>query len=420
MITAEQKKFDVECIRKDFPMLKSMMNGHPLVYLDNAATTQKPISVIERLSEFYKKEYATIHRGVYTFSQLSTEECDLSREKCRKFLNANEAAEIIFVRGATEAINLVATGYGRKFLKAGDEILISAIEHHSNIVPWQRLCEEKGLVLKVAPVNDKGELVTEEFYKLLGPRTYFVAITHISNSLGTINPIKEIVKRAHHAGAVVLVDGAQAAPHMKVDVQDLDCDFYCFSGHKIYGPTGVGVLYGKRKYLEMMDPYQFGGDMIESVTFEKTTFAKLPAKFEAGTPSIAEIIGLGVAIDYIQSIGFENIEKYEKELLEYATEQLSKIPSLKIIGTADEKASLISFTLEGIHAHDIGTVLDQYGIAVRAGHHCAQPVMKRFHVPATARASFAFYNTKEEVDKLAEGIKKVLQVFQQVPCQWDK
>ncbi len=418
MLTAQKQTFDVQRIRKDFPMLNSMMNGHPLVYLDNAATTQKPLSVIERLSEFYKKEYATIHRGVYTFSQLSTEECDLSRKKCQKFLNAREAAEIIFVRGATEAINLVATGYGRKFLKQGDEILISAIEHHSNIVPWQMLCQEKGLKLKVIPVNDNGELLMDEFEKLLGPRTYFVAVTHISNAIGTINPVREIIKHAHHAGAVVLIDGAQAAPHLKIDVQELDCDFYCFSGHKVYGPTGVGVLYGKRKYLEMMDPYQFGGDMIETVTFEKTTFAKLPNKFEAGTPSITEIVGLGVAIDYIQSIGFEAIEHYEKELLGYATERLSKIPSLKIIGTADEKASLISFTLEGVHAHDIGTVLDQYGIAVRAGHHCAQPTMKRFHIPATARASFSFYNTKEEVDKLVDGIEKVLKIFQGVPCQW--
>ena len=416
MLTANT--FDVQKIRKDFPMLKSTMNGHPLVYLDNAATTQKPNSVIDRLSQFYKKEYATIHRGVYTFSQLSTEECNSAREKCREFLNAKEAAEIIFVRGATEAINLVAVGYGRKLLKTGDEIIISAIEHHSNIVPWQMLCQEKGLTLKVAPVNDKGEVLIDEFQKLLGPRTYFVALTHISNALGTIVPIKEIIKRAHHAGAEVLVDGAQAAPHIKVDVQDLDCDFYCFSGHKIYGPTGVGVLYGKRKHLEAMDPYQFGGDMIESVSFEKTTFAKIPAKFEAGTPSITEIVGLGAAIDYLESIGFEAIERYEKELLDYATEKLSKIPSLKIIGTADEKASLISFTIEGVHPHDIGTVLDQCGIAVRAGHHCAQPVMKRFHVPATARASFAFYNTKEEIDKLVEGIEKVLQVFQCVPCQW--
>ena len=412
------KAFDVERIRKDFPMLKSMMNGQPLVYLDNAATTQKSLSVMNRLSEFYKKEYATIHRGVYTFSQLSTEECDLAREKCRKFLNAKETAEIIFVRGATEAINLVATSYGKKFLKPGDEIIISAIEHHSNLVPWQMLCEEKGLTLKVIPVNDKGEILVEEFQKLLGPRSYFVAITHISNALGSITPVKEIIKLAHHAGAAVLVDGAQAAPHLRVDVQDLDCDFYCLSGHKIYGPTGVGVLYGKRKHLETMAPYQFGGDMIETVTLEKTTFAKIPAKFEAGTPSIAEIIGLGAAIDYLESVGFDAIEHHEKELLDYATDRLSKIPSLKIIGTAGEKASLISFTIEGVHPHDIGTVLDQCGIAVRAGHHCAQPTMKRFKVPATARASFAFYNTKEEVDRLVEGIEKVLQVFQCVPCQW--
>jgi len=414
----KMKTFDVQKIRQDFPMLESIMNGHPLVYLDNAATTQKPNSVIRRLSEFYKKEYATIHRGVYAFSQLSTEACDLSREICRKFLNAKETAEVIFVRGTTEAINLVAAGYGRKFLKSGDEILISTMEHHSNIVPWQMLCEEKGLTLKVIPINDQGELEMDVYQKLLGPKTRLVALAHISNALGTINPVKDIVRRAHASGAIALIDGAQAAPHLKVDVQDLDCDFYCFSGHKIYGPTGVGVLYGKRKYLETMDPYQFGGDMIESVSFEKTTFAKLPSKFEAGTPSIAEIIGLGTAIDYIHSIGFESIAGHEQALLAHATERLSKIPSLKIIGTASEKASLVSFTLEGVHAHDIGTVLDQYGIAVRAGHHCAQPTMKRFHVSATTRASFSFYNTLAEVDKLAEGIEKVLKVFQSVPCQW--
>lgn len=405
------KMLEVKKIRRDFPMLETQMNGHPLVYLDNAATTQKPLSVIERMDQFLKNEYSTIHRGVYTLSHYATAECDAVREKCRKFLNASKAAEIIFTKGATEAINLVATGYGRKFLKPGDEIIISAIEHHSNIVPWQQLAKEKNLTLRIAPVNDKGELLMDEFQKLLNARTYFVAVTHISNVLGTINPIQEITKRAHHAGAVVLVDGAQSAPHMKVDVQDLDCDFYCFSGHKIYGPTGVGVLYGKMKHLEDMDPYQFGGDMIEQVTFEKTTFAKPPAKFEAGTPAIAEIIGLGAAIDYIQGIGFEAIAEHEHELLEYATEALSRISGLRIVGQADEKASLISFVLEGVHPHDIGTVLDQEGIAIRAGHHCAQPLMKRFGISATARASFAFYNTKNEVDLLVAALEKVLKVF---------
>ncbi len=409
MLTAQD--LDVGRVRKDFPMLEHRMNGKPLVYLDNAATTQKPLAVIERLSNFYKNEYATIHRGVYTFSQNSTEECNEAREKCRKFLNAKDASEIIFVRGATEAINLVAVAYGRKALKKGDEILISEIEHHSNIVPWQQLALEKGLVLKWAPVNDLGEIILEEFERLLGPRTYLVSVGHISNALGTINPVKEIIKLAHHAGAVVMIDGAQGVPHTRVDVQDLDCDFYCFSGHKIYGPTGIGVLYAKKKHLEAMDPYQFGGDMIETVTFEKTTFAKLPNKFEAGTPAIAQIIGLGVAIDYLQGIGFEAIEHYEQELLRTATERLSQINGLKIVGTAAEKASLISFTLEGIHPHDIGTVLDQEGIAIRAGHHCAQPAMRRFGVPATARASFAFYNTKEEIEKLAEAINKAKKIF---------
>ncbi len=402
---------DAHKIRQEFPMLRSRMNGLPLVYLDNAATTQKPFLVIERLSEFYKKEYATVHRGVYTFSQTSTEECEAVRVKCRDFLNAKEKEEIIFVRGATEAINLVAAGYGRKLLKKGDEIIISTLEHHSNIVPWQRLCEEKELVLKVIPVNDRGELDLDAFEKMLTTRTYFVAVNHVSNAIGTINPVEEIVKIAHHAGALVLIDGAQSTPHMKVDVQALDCDFYCFSGHKVYGPTGIGVLYGKRKVLEMMDPYQSGGDMIESVTFEKTTYAKIPAKFEAGTPAIAEIVGLGAAIDYLQSVGFEAIEAYEKELLVYATKKLAEIKGLKIIGTAREKASLVSFTMEGIHPHDIGTVLDQCGIAIRAGHHCAQPAMRRFGVPATARASFAFYNTTQEIDKLIEGILKVQEVL---------
>ena len=408
MLTAQT--FDVKKIRADFPMLKNKMNGFPLVYLDNAATAQKPLAVIDRLSQFYKNEYATIHRGVYSFSQMSTEECDQARRKCREFLNAKEALEIIFVRGATEAINLVAASFTHEDAKR-NEIIISEIEHHANIVPWQRLCEKKGFKLKIIPVNDEGELVMDEYKKLLSQKTSMVAITHVSNALGTINPVEEITELAHQAGAVVLIDGAQAVPHMPVDVQALDCDFYCFSGHKLYGPTGVGVLYGKRKHLEAMEPYQSGGDMIKTVRFEKTEYAGLPNKFEAGTPSIAEIIGLGTAIDYLTGIGFAGIEEHEKELLDYATVQLSQIKDLKIIGRAKHKASLISFIICGIHPHDIGTILDSLGIAVRVGHHCTQPTMTRFHVPATVRASFAFYNTKEEIDKLVDGLKKALQVF---------
>lgn len=405
------KALDVQKIRRDFPMLAKAMNGKPLVYLDNAASTHKPRAVIDRIQHFLSSEYSNIHRGVYTLSHEATKAVDEAREKCRRFLNAASSSEIIFTRGATEAINLVAAGYGRKFLKKDDEVLISEIEHHANIVPWQRLCEEKGLKLKVIPVNDRGELDMDAFQSLLGPRTYLVAVTHVSNALGTINPVEEITKRAHHAGAVVLIDGAQAVPHMKVDVQALDCDFYCFSGHKVYGPTGVGVLYAKRKHLDAMDPYQTGGDMIESVTFEKTTYAKPPAKFEAGTPAIAEILGFGTALDYLEGLGMDQIARYEQELLEYATKKLEAIPGLRIIGEAQEKASLISFVLEGIHPHDVGTVLNEEGIAVRAGHHCAQPTMKRFRIPATTRASFAFYNTREEIDALARGIEKVKKVF---------
>jgi cysteine desulfurase/selenocysteine lyase len=403
--------FNVEKIRKDFPVLSVQMNHKLLVYLDNAATTQKPLSVIERIHEFYKEEYATVHRGVYTLSQNSTWECDQVREKCRQFLNATRVEEIIFVRGATEAINLVAAGYGRKFLKAGDEIIISTIEHHANIVPWQRLAEEKGLTLRVIPVNDQGELLIEEYKKLLNPRTKIVAVGHVSNALGTINPIKEIIELAHQAGSIAIIDGAQGASHQKVDVQDLDCDFYCFSGHKIYGPTGIGVLYGKLEHLEAMDPYQCGGEMIETVRFEKTTFAKPPLKFEAGTPAIVQIVGLGPALDYVQNLGFDAILQHEEELLEYGTKRLSEVKGLTFIGTAQKKTAVISFELEGIHPHDIGTVLDQEGIAIRTGHHCAQPTMRRFNVAATARASFAFYNTKEEIDRLVKGLAKVHKVF---------
>ncbi len=387
------------------------MNGHQLVYLDNAATTQKSASVISRMNEFYRREYATVHRGVYTLSQNSTLECDNVRQKCRAFLNARKTGEIVFVRGVTEAINLVAAGYGRKFLKPGDEVLISAMEHHANIVPWQRLCEEKNLKLKVVPINDKGELLMEEYKGLLCPRTRLVAVAHISNALGTINPVEEIISLAHRSGALVLVDGAQSAAHQKVDVQELDCDFYCFSGHKLYGPTGVGVLYGKWEHLAVMDPYQCGGEMIEIVTFERTTFAKPPLKFEAGTPAIAEIVGLGPAMDYLQRLGLGRIEDYEQDLLREATQRLAEIRGLRIIGTAARKAAIVSFVIEGIHPHDIGTILDQEGIAVRTGNHCAQPVMQRFGVPATTRASFSFYNLKEEIDALVNGLDKVQSMF---------
>lgn len=402
---------DVQKIRKDFPVLSQKMNGKPLVYLDNGATTQKPLQVIERMDAFMKNEYATVHRGVYMFSQMATEECEQAREKCRKFLSAKRSTEIIFTSGTTAAINLVAAGYGRKFLKAGDEIIISAIEHHANIVPWQMLREEKGIALKVIPVNDRGELVMDEYKKLLSDKTKLVAVGHVSNALGTIHPIQEVIRSGHQAGAKVLIDGAQGVSHLKVDVQALDADFYAFSGHKMYGPTGIGVLYAKQEILEAMDPYQTGGDMIESVTFEKTTFAKPPHKFEAGTPPIVETVGLGQAVDYLQNLGFDKIEAYEHELLLEATRKLSEVEGLRIIGTAAHKAAVISFVLGDIHPHDIGTILDQEGIAIRTGHHCSQPTMKRFNVPATARASFSFYNTKAEIDVLVKALRKVKEVF---------
>ena len=407
-----EKMLDLKKIRRDFPVLAKTMNGKPLVYLDNAASTQKPSVVIERMRDFMRNEYANIHRGVYDLSVDATRAVDEAREKCRNFLNAQSASEIIFVRGATEAINLVAAAYGRKFVREGDEIIVSEAEHHSNIVPWQRLCLERNARLRVIPVNDRGELDVATFQnKLLGPRTRLVAVTQVSNALGTVNPIREIVKLSHRVNALVLVDGAQSAPHMPIDVQALDCDFFCFSGHKIYGPTGIGVLYGKKQHLEAMDPYQSGGDMIESVSFERTTYAKPPAKFEAGTPAIVEIVGLAAALDYLQGIGFDAIAAYEQHLLEIATEKLSAIRGLRIIGQAREKASVVSFVLEHVHPHDVGTVLSEEGIAVRAGHHCAQPTMKRFGIPATTRASFAFYNTEREVQALVEGIKKVQRMF---------
>ena len=407
----ETAAFPAEQLRKDFPVLQQSFYGHPLTYLDNAATTQKPQRVIDRIARFYEQEYGTVRRGVYALSEKSTRAFEEARHTVARFINAPSPSEIIFTKGTTEAINLVAASYGRPFIGAGDEIIISAIEHHANIVPWQQLCLEKGATLRVIPVNDAGELILEEYEKLLNEKTKMVAVNQVSNALGTINPIKTIIDLAHAKGVPVLIDGAQSVPHMPVDVQQLGCDFYAFSGHKIYGPTGIGVLYGKKALLEKMIPYQCGGDMIESVTFEKTTFAKPPQKFEAGTPPIAEVIGLAEALNYVSEIGLERIDAYEHALLLEATEKLSAIPGLTIIGTAKEKASVISFILEGIHPHDVGTLLDREGIAVRAGHHCTQPVMERYGVPATTRASFAFYNTPEEIDRLVAGIQKVIQVF---------
>ena len=407
----KQLAFDVSRVRKDFPILKTKVRGKSLVYLDNAATTQKPHHVISMLETYYSEINSNVHRGIHYLSEKATQEYEAARVKCQNFINAKEPQEIIFTRGATESINLVAQAYGRKNIKKGDEILISHMEHHSNIVPWQILCEQTGANLKVIPISDEGELIYEKFLKLLSKKTKLLAITHMSNALGTINPIKEMVKDAHAKKAIVLVDGAQAAAHMKINVQDLDCDFYTFSGHKVYGPTGIGVLYGKEKILEAMPPYQGGGEMISSVTFEKTTYNVIPGKFEAGTPNIAGAIGLGRALDYVNSIGMQHIIKHEKELLVYATEELQKIPQLRIIGTAAYKAGVVSFVLDDIHPHDIGTIVDQEGVAIRTGHHCAQPVMQRFKVPATARASFGLYNTKEEIDALVKALYKVREVF---------
>jgi len=403
--------WDVERIRKHFPVLSQMVNGKPLVYLDNAASSQVPQMVIERGMQYLKYEHSNIHRGVHYLSMKATNAYEGAREKVKRFINARDVKECIFVRGATEGIDLVMHGYGRKFINAGDEIIISAMEHHANIVPWQILCEEKQARLRVIPMNDAGELLLDEYDALLNEKTKFLAVTHVSNALGTVNPVREIIDRAHKYGVPVLIDGAQWAPHMAIDVQDLDADFYVLSGHKMFAPTGSGILYGKQHLLEKMNPFQSGGDMIKSVTFEKTTYADLPNKFEAGTPAIASQIGLGAAIDYLNIIGREKAAEYEHELLEYATARLSAIEGVRIVGTAREKLGVLSFVIEDIHPHDIGTILDQQGIAVRAGHHCAQPVMKRLNVPATARASFAFYNTKQEADALAEAIEKVIEVF---------
>ena len=403
--------FDVGRIRADFPLLRQQVHGKPLVYIDNAATSQKPQAVIETLTRYYAEENSNVHRGVHLLSERATEAYEAGRATVQRFLNAADTREIIFVRGATEGINLVAQSYGRASIKPGDEIIISWMEHHSNIVPWQMLCEEKGAVLRVVPINDDGEVLLDEYARLLNPRTKFVALVHVSNALGTINSVKQMIEMAHRQGVPVLLDGAQAVAHLPVDVQELDCDFYVFSGHKVLGPTGIGILYGKADFLEGMPPYQGGGDMILLVTFEKTRYNTLPYKFEAGTPHIAGVVGLGAALDYLRGIGLDRIATYGQELLAYGTGVLSAIPGLRLIGTAKEKAGVLSFVLEGIHAHDIGTILDQEGIAIRAGHHCAMPVMQRFGVPATARASLAFYNTRGELDALGRAIRKAIELF---------
>ena len=403
--------YDVAAIRRDFPILSLRVYGKPLVYLDNAASAQKPRAVIDAERDVYERGYANIHRGVHYLSVHATDHYDAAREKARAFLNAEEAHEIVFVRGTTEAVNLVAQTWGRANVRAGDEILITALEHHSNIVPWQMLCDEKGARLAVAPILDSGEVDLAALERLLTPRTRMVSIAHLSNALGTVLPVKRIAELAHAAGALVFVDGAQAVPRMPVDVRGLGVDFYAFSSHKVYGPSGVGVLYGRTELLDAMPPYQGGGDMIRSVTFEKTTYNSLPYKFEAGTPNIAGGIAFGTALDYVTGLGLARIEAHERDLLAYATESLAAIPEVTIVGTAPEKAGVLSFVLQGVHPHDIGTVLDREGIAVRTGHHCAQPVMDRFGLPATARASFGLYNTREEVDVLAGGIRTVLRMF---------
>jgi cysteine desulfurase/selenocysteine lyase len=402
---------DVERIRENFPILKQEIRGKPLIYLDNAATTQKPKTVLDAIERYYHTANANVHRGVHLLSERATADYEAARVTVKHFLNAADVSEIIFVRGTTEGINLVAQSFLRPKLRAGDEILISAMEHHSNIVPWQILCEQTGAVLRVVPINDDGEIILADFDRLLGPKTKLVSVVHVSNALGTVNPVKRMIERAHSVGVPVLLDGAQAAPHLPIDVQALDCDFYAISGHKAFAPTGIGVLYGKAALLDAMPPYQGGGDMIRSVSFEKTVYNDLPYKFEAGTPNIEGAIGLGAAIDYVIGLGPENIAVYEHDLLQYGTSKLREVPGLRLIGTAQEKTSVLSFVLEGVHPHDVGTILDQEGIAIRTGHHCAQPVMDRFGVPATARASLAFYNTRTEIDALAEALHQVQEVF---------
>lgn len=404
-------RFDIERVRADFPILKQSVHGRPLVYLDSGASAQKPTAVIEAVDHYYRNDHANVHRGVHTLSERATDAYEGARAKVCEFINARSISEIVFVRGTTEAINLVAQSYGRDQLCEGDEILITHMEHHSNIVPWQLLCEQTGAALKVVGINDRGELVLDDYNTMLGPRTRIVALTHVSNALGSIIPVREIVAKAHAVGAVVLVDGAQAVPHLAVDVQRLDCDFYAFSSHKVFGPTGVGVLYGREELLDAMPPYQGGGEMIREVTFEHTVYNDVPHKFEAGTPNIAGVVGLGAALDYVNQIGLQNIEAYERELIAYATALAMDTEGLRIVGTAADKASILSFVLDGIHAHDVGTILDHQGIAIRTGHHCAMPVLKRFGLPATARASLALYNTREDVDALFAGIAEVKKLF---------
>src|SRR5574337_492110 len=403
--------FDVARIREDFPVLGRQVRGKPLVYLDNAATSQKPASVIETMEQYYRTENSNVHRGVHLLSERATEAFEGARGKVARFLNAREVREIIFVRGATEGINLAAHSFAKPRLTAGDEIVITEMEHHSNIVPWQMVCQETGALLRIVPINDDGELRLDAYERLFSERMRLVSVTHVSNALGTINPVKQVIDMAHGQGVPVLIDGAQAAPHLPVDVQALDCDFYVCSGHKLFGPTGIGVVFGKARHLEAMPPYQGGGDMILSVTFEKTIYNEAPLKFEAGTPHIAGAIGLGAAIDYVGGVGLDRIAAYEGELLAYATDAVSPIQGLRIIGTAKEKAGILSFVLDGVHAHDIGTILDQEGIAIRTGDHCTQPVLQRFGVPATARASVAFYNTQDEIDALVKAIDKVTELF---------
>jgi cysteine desulfurase/selenocysteine lyase len=401
----------VELVRKDFPVLHQQVHGKPLVYLDNAASAQVPQAVIDAISKYYAHDRANVHRGVHELSQRATDDYEGARIEIQRFIGAADHREIIYTRGATESINLVAQTFVRPRLKAGDEIVISAMEHHSNIVPWQMLRDEYGAKLRIAPINDDGELLFAEFEKLLNERTRLVSINHVSNALGTVNPVRDVIASAHSRNIPVLLDGAQAIPHLSVDVRELGCDFYAFSGHKLFGPNGIGILYGKRELLEAMPPYQGGGDMISSVTFEKTIYNELPYKFEAGTPNVSGAIGLGAAVRYLNGIGMDRIAAYEKELLDYATRKVSAIPGVRLIGTAREKASVVSFVVEGVHPHDVGTVLDREGVAVRAGHHCAQPVMQRFNVPATSRASLAFYNTRAEIDALVDAIGKVKEIF---------
>ncbi len=410
-VSTAPARFDVAQVRAEFPILATRVHGKPLVYLDNAATTQKPQPVIDALGRYYRTENANIHRGVHYLSQLATDGYEGAREKVARFINAASPREIVFVRGATEGINLVAQSYGRSVLRPGDEILITGMEHHANIVPWQLLAEQTGTVLRVAPLTDAGELDLAAFDRLLGPRTRLVSVVHLSNALGTVNPVRRLTAAARKLGVPVLIDGAQSAPHLGVDVQALDCDFFVFSGHKLFGPTGIGVLYGREALLDRMPPWQGGGDMISSVTFERSTWAALPAKFEAGTPHIAGAIGLGVAVDWLSAIGLDAVAAHEDDLLRYATAEVGRIAGARLIGTARDRASILSFALDGVHAHDVGQVLDLEGIAIRAGHHCAQPVMQRYGVAATARASFALYNTRAEVDALVAGLAKVKQVF---------